>query len=172
MLNRRYVLRLQFCLRVSLTVALLTVVATPSFSYLVRARQSAEELTVVAGEDAFELNGTAMAGTDCNALWAWTNPDGWQQIGGNSLTDTSYNQFGLAPGRTYHSTMRAARAGDVSGPWSDYAFATFKPPMAAPALTSKAGEGEVELSVGRWRAQYAMNCGYGPAPTAGRRLAE
>ena len=110
MLNRRYLLRFQFCLRVSLTVALLTVVATPSFSYLVRARQSAPELTVVAGEDAFELNWTAMAGTDCNALWAWTNPEGWQQIGGVNLTGTLYTHADAIAGTTYYHAIRSVNA--------------------------------------------------------------
>ncbi len=172
MLNPRYLLRLQFCLRVSLTIALLTVVAAPSLPYLVWAQQSAPELTVVAGEDAFELSWTAVAGAERYALWAWASPDGWQRTGGNSLTNTSYSHFRFTPGRTYHYTMRAAHAGGVSGPWSDYAFATFKPPIATPALTSEAGEGKVALSVGRWRAQHAMNCGYGPTPTADKGSAE
>ena len=136
-----------------LSVAFLTVAAFLLYTSMASAQQtsteatlSAPELTAEAGESAVGLSWTAVIGAERYELWVWTSADGWQQIGGDNLTDTSYNHTGLAAGTTYYYTVRAVNAGGVAGPWSEYASVTFEPSLATPTLTAEAGESAVELS--------------------------
>ena len=138
-----------------LAVALLAVAAVLVYANLVWAQQTSTEaslsapaLTAEAGDGTVELSWTAVTGAERYELWVWTSVDGWQQIGGDNLTDTAYRHTGLTAGMTYYYTVRALHAGDVTGPWSEYVSGTFDPPIAAPTLTAQAGEGEVELSWG------------------------
>ena len=138
-----------------LAVALLAVAAVLVYANLVWAQQTSTEaslsapaLTAEADDGTVELTWTAVTGAERYELWVWTSVDGWQQIGGDNLTDTAYRHTGLTAGMTYYYTVRAVHAGDVTGPWSEYVSGTFDPPMAAPTLTAQAGEGEVELSWG------------------------
>jgi hypothetical protein len=138
-----------------LAAALLATSAVLIFVNLVWAQQTSTEaavpapsLTAEADNGTVELNWTAVTDAERYELWVWTSADGWQQIGGDSLTDTTYSHTELTTGTTYHYTVRAVHAGGVTGPWSEYVSATFDPPIAAPTLTAQAGEGEVELSWG------------------------
>ena len=138
-----------------LAAALLATSAVLIYANLVWAQQTSTEaavpapsLTAEADNGTVELNWTAVADAERYELWAWTSADGWQQIGGDSLTDTTYSHSGLTTGTTYYYTVRAVNAAGETGPWSEYVSATFDPPVAAPTLTAQAGEGEVELSWG------------------------
>ena len=123
-----------------------TPTATP-----VAVSNSVPSLTAVGGETAVQLSWTSVTGAERYVLWVWTSADGWQQIGGDNLTGTTYSHFGLSAGTTYHYAVRAEYAGNEAGPWSEHAFATVgaeESSVAAPALTTAAGEGMVELSWG------------------------
>ena len=52
-------------------------------------------------------------------LWAWDSDTEWQQLGGGTLTGTSYSHSPLTSGTTYYYQIRAFNSdGDPSG-WSD-----------------------------------------------------
>ena len=136
-----------------LSVAFLTVAAFLLYTSMASAQQtsteatlSAPELTAEVGELAVGLSWTSVTDAERYQLWVWTSAVGWQQIGGNNLTDTSYNHTGLAAGTTYYYTVRAIHAGGVTGPWSEYESAMFEPSLVAPTLTAETGESAVELS--------------------------
>ena len=138
-----------------LAVALLAVVGLVSFTNLVWAQQTSTEatlsapaLTAEAGESAVGLSWGAVQGAERYEPWVWTSADGWQQIGEDDLTGTTYSHVGLTAGTTYYYTVRAVNAAGETGPWSEYASVTFEPSLAAPTLTAQSGEGAVELSWG------------------------
>jgi len=137
-----------------LAVAILTVAAVLIYANLASAQQTSTEATLTAPALTAEadngrvgLNWTEVTGAERYGLWVWTSADGWQQIGGDNLTGTTYSHTGLTAGTTYYYTVRAVHAGSVTGPWSEYASATYEEqPLAAPTLTAEAGEGAIEMS--------------------------
>ena len=101
---------------------------------------AAPALAAAASEGAIVLNWTSLTGALRYELFAWTHPGGWQQIGGDNLTGTTYTHTGLAAGTPYFYAVRAVHAGGVAGPLSQSS-------LAAPALTAVDGEGgAVELN--------------------------
>ena len=114
-----------------LAAALLATSAVLIFVNLVRAQQTSTEaavpapsLTAEVDNGTVELNWTAVAGAERYELWVWTSADGWQQIGEDNLTDTTYSHTGLTTGTTYYYTVRAVNADGVTGPWSEFTSAT------------------------------------------------
>ena len=65
-----------------------------------------------------------MTGAVRYELWAWTSTDSWYQIGGDSLTGTTYTHGGVTAGITYYYTVRAVDIEGETSNWSDYASAT------------------------------------------------
>ena len=106
----------------------------------------APELTAQASDRAVELTWTEVDGAARYELWSWTSADGWEQIGGDNLTATSYTHFGLAAGVSYYYQIRAVIADDENGEWSQLVSATVPVNLAAPELTAQAAAGAVELS--------------------------
>ncbi len=114
-----------------LAAALLATAAVLIYANLVWAQQTSTEaavpapsLTAEVDNGTVELNWTAVAGAERYELWVWTSADGWQQIGEDNLTDTTYSHTGLTAGTTYYYTVRAVNADGVTGPWSENASAT------------------------------------------------
>ncbi len=67
----------------------------------------------------------------------WKDASGWQQIGGNNLTATSFPHTGLTVGVTYYHQIRARNAAGEPGPWSEQASTTVtEADPSAPAQTS------------------------------------
>lgn len=106
----------------------------------------APELTAQAADRSVELTWTEVAGAARYELFSWTSADGWEQIGGEDLTGTSYTHSQLVAGITYHYQIRAIDADDENGEWSELVSATTPHALDAPTLTAQAGAGAVELS--------------------------
>ena len=52
-------------------------------------------------------------------LWAWDSVDEWRQLGGATLTGTSYSHPDLTSGTTYYYQIRAVNSDGAAGGWSD-----------------------------------------------------
>ena len=81
-------------------------------------------LSAVAGTSQVHLSWNSIPGASRYELWAWDSEAGWEQIGGNDLTATSYQHVGVSDGVTYYYAVRAVAGSGSSGPWSQYAEAT------------------------------------------------
>ena len=99
--------------------------------------ESAPTLTATPSADAVELNWTEVSGAVRYDLWTWWDAAiGWQQIGGDSLTGTTYTHTEVTAGVTYYYAVRGMdAAGDAVSAWSDYATAT---PLSGIAATATA----------------------------------
>ena len=75
-------------------------------------------LTAEVAEGSVELGWEAITGAVRYVLWAWTSANEWQQIGGDSLTDTTYTHSDVTAGTTYYYQMRAVNAGGGTSAWS------------------------------------------------------
>ena len=79
---------------------------------------SVPALTAEATESAVELSWTAVAGAARYELWVWDSVNGWRQIGGNTLTGTTYTHSDVTAGTTYYYQMRAVNGGGGTSAWS------------------------------------------------------
>ena len=103
--------------------------------------ESAPTLTATPSADAVELNWTEVSGAVRYDLWTWWDAAiGWQQIGGDSLTDTTYTHTEVTAGVTYYYAVRGMDAAGVAvSAWSDYAWATT--PLSGTTATATATPG-------------------------------
>ena len=97
---------------------------------------AAPELTAKAVEGTVQLSWNAVPGAARYQLSTWWASDpGWQSLGGDSLTATSYTHTDVTAGTTYYYSIRAVNAaGDTSGWLEEYPSATV--PAAATPLTT------------------------------------
>ena len=114
-----------------LAVILLAVGAGLIYTELVSAQESSTEaalsapsLTAEAGEGEVALRWDAVSGAVRYELWVWTSAAGWQDIGGDNLTGTTYSHTGLTAGTTYHYAARALNGSGEASEWSAYAAVT------------------------------------------------
>ena len=144
-----------------------TVTPTPTPSPTV-AVLSAPVLTAQAAEDGVELSWTTVHGATRYELFVWDSVNEWRQIGGDSLTGTTYTHTDLVAGTTYFYTILAVNADGETSALSDHVStdtptatpthtpaATVTPTptpsptvavLSAPVLTAQAAEDGVELS--------------------------
>ncbi len=85
-----------------------------------------------------ELSWDAVSGAVRYALWAWESVNGWQKIGGDNLTSTSFVHSSAAVGVTYFYAVRAVNGSGDGGPWSRYAKATVTV-AASPSAEDRGG---------------------------------
>ena len=135
-----------------LAVILLAVTAILSFTDLASAQQSSTTstlstptLSAQAGENGVNLSWTSVQGATRYQLWAWNSVDDWQEIGGDSLTSTTFTHTDATADTTTHYTVRAVNAAGETSAWSDYASATVSA-VSTPSLTAQATENGTELS--------------------------
>ena len=76
-------------------------------------------MTAQASEDGVELSWTTVHGATRYELFVWDSVNDWRQIGGDSLTGTTYTYTDLVAGTTYFYTIRAANADGETSAWSD-----------------------------------------------------
>ncbi len=103
-----------------------TPTATPSATTTATATPTVEAQALTAptltAQDtggAVELSWTAVAGAVRYELFYWTSAEGWQQLGGDNLTATSYTHSGPEVGTTYYYTVRGVNAAGQGGPWAE-----------------------------------------------------
>ena len=115
---------------------------------------STPTLTAQAGESNIELSWTVVTDAVSYQLYVWDSVNLWRQLGGNTLTDTSYTHTDVADGTAYWYTVRAVNAAEQASAWSEYATVTANGPQtqtltptstpvdaptATPTATSKLG---------------------------------
>ena len=83
-----------------------------------------------------------MTGAVRYELWVWTEAGGWQQIGGNNLTVTTFRHDDLQAGGTFYYAVRALNTDGVASPWSQYASATLAPSLIA-FVSNRDGNDEI-----------------------------
>ncbi len=109
--------------------------------------EPAPTLTATPAADAVELSWTKVSGATRYALYTWWDADiGWQRIGGDSLTGTTYTHMEVTAGVTYYYAIRGMdAAGEAVSAWSEFPSAT---PLSGTAatVTATAAAGAVELS--------------------------
>ena len=66
-----------------------------------------------------ELSWTTVHGATRYELFVWDSVNQWRQIGGDSLTGTTYTYTDLVAGATYFYIIRAANADGETSAWSD-----------------------------------------------------
>ena len=97
---------------------------------------SAPVLTAQAAEDGVELSWTTMHGATRYELFVWDSVNDWRQIGGDSLTGTTYTYTDLVAGTTYFYTIRAVNADGETSAWSDYVSTATAIPAHTPTATA------------------------------------
>ena len=101
---------------------------------------SAPVLTAQAAEDGVELSWTTVHGATRYELFVWDSVNEWRQIGGDSLTGTTYTHTDLVAGTTYFYTILAVNADGETSALSDH-VSTDTPtdtPTATPTHTPAA----------------------------------
>ena len=107
---------------------------TPTASPTVAAL-AAPVLTAQASEDGVELSWTTVHGATRYDLFVWDSVNEWRQIGGDSLTGTTYTTPILVVGTTYFYIIRAANADGETSAWSDYVSTATAIPAHTPTAT-------------------------------------
>ena len=97
---------------------------------------SAPVLTAQAAEDGVELSWTTMHGATRYELFVWDSVNDWRQIGGDSLTGTTYTYTDLVAGTTYFYTIRAVNADGETSAWSDQVSTVTATATHTPAATA------------------------------------
>ena len=101
---------------------------------------SAPVLTAQAAEDGVELSWTTVHGATRYELFVWDSVNDWRQIGGDSLTGTTYTYTDLVAGTTYFYIIRAANADGETSAWSDQVSTVTATATATHTPTATAGQ--------------------------------
>ena len=99
------------------------------------------------GADTIDLSWNDVDDAVSYDLWAWDSVDEWRQLGGGTLTGTSFSHSPLTSGTTYYYQIRAFNSdGDPSG-WSDRVNEVAGDMVPdEPALTATAGYQQITVS--------------------------
>ena len=118
-------------------------------SVSVPASLPAPVLTARASPGAVDLSWEPVTGASRYELWTWRDEEsGWQQLGGDNLTATTFSHAGLAIGATYYYMIRAVTASGGTSDWServDVPIPSALPPAATPTPTATATETRNDL---------------------------
>ena len=101
---------------------------------------TAPTLTAQDTGGAVELSWTAVAGAVRYELFYWTSAEGWQQLGGDNLTATSYTHSDPEVGTTYYYTVRGVNAAGQGGPWAENVPVTVSAGQAATATPTSTAD--------------------------------
>lgn len=96
----------------------------------------APSLTAELSGGAVDLEWDSVPGAVRYDLWSWTSEDGWQEIGGDNLTATTFTHTEVEVGTTYYYAVRAVNAAGEASAWSEYVPVTATAPPSATATPS------------------------------------
>ena len=131
--------------------ATITPTATPPTTGTSAPSLSVPVLNAEAIEGGVALSWNAVPGATRYELWAWTEPGGWQRLGGNNLAASSYDHTMLMAGTVYYYVIRAEDSGGHVSGWSPYLAAAVpaspasETALAVPMLIAAPAEGRVEI---------------------------
>jgi len=95
-------------------------------------------LAAAASQSSVSLSWSSVTGAARYQLWVWDSVNEWQQLGGDSLTDSTFTHYNVTAGTTYSYAVRSVGASGVASAWSRYATVTIPsqsdPPTATPTL--------------------------------------
>ncbi len=105
-------------------------------------------LTAAAKAGSVELRWAPVHGAVRYILMTWWDAAvGWQDIGGDNLTATTFIHTAVVPGTTYHYTARAVNdAGDITD-WSTYATAVAQSAQATTSTSTPTAAPSVDPTV-------------------------
>ena len=89
-----------------------------------------------------ELSWTTVHGATRYELFVWDSVNEWRQIGGDSLTGTTYTYTDLVAGTTYFYIIRAANADGETSAWSDQVSTATATATVTPTRTPTATTGQ------------------------------
>ncbi len=93
-----------------------------------------------------KLSWDAVTGAVRYELWYWTSAEGWQQIGGDNLTATSYTHAGPELGTTYFYTVRAVNAANQAGDWAENVSVTVTPTQSLTSTPTPTSTADASLT--------------------------
>ena len=171
-----------------LLVSILAVAAVLSLTNLVSAQQSsilsAPELTAQASAGAVELSWETVHDAARYELLTWWDADtGWQPLGGDNLTGTSYTHTTVTAGTTYFYSIRVVNTAGEASDWLQPSPSVTVPaaetpgsgtPPIAPELTAMGSRrrGRVKLGNRAGPPPATNSCTGGTQTPAGSRWAE
>ena len=139
-----------------LLLAMITILSYPNLASAQQASPPVSQLTAKAAGGAVELSWEAVQEAVRYELLTWWDAGiGWQPLGGDNLTATSFTHTTVTAGTTYHYTIRTVNAAGQASDWlAPFPTATVPvestpgsgTPPATPVLTAAAVAGAVELS--------------------------
>ncbi len=124
-----------------------TATATPTSTPTAAAQDlPAPTLTARDTGGAVDLSWDAVTGAVRYELWYWTGQAGWNQIGGDNLTATTYTHAMLEVGTTYFYTVRAVNAANQGGAWSENVSLTVTAPQSLTATPTPTTTADASLT--------------------------
>lgn len=106
---------------------------------------STPRLTARVSSSAVNLSWNIVSGATRYVLWVWDRTNGWKQIGGDNLTETSYVHTEVSPNIRYYFTVVATDGEGRYSKFSDYASVIIRE-ISTPRLTARTVGNRIELS--------------------------
>ena len=106
------------------------------------------------GHQQITVSWQAVPRADTYELWTWQEGGAWEQLGGGSLTATSFTHSNLTVGAKHYYAIRALNNDGAEGAWSEYVGALAAGELPTPVLTAAAGPAQVAVT---WQAVTGAN---------------
>lgn len=91
-------------------------------------------LTAEVKSDSIYLSWNSISDANYYFLWSWEKVEGWKNLSGEGLQETSFEHSDIHAGATYYYYVAAVNADGQRGPWSEPAIAPFQT-LPAPTLS-------------------------------------
>ena len=115
---------------------------------------AAPTLTLTPGHQQIAISWQPVTGADTYELWTWQEGGAWEQLGGGTLTATSFTHSNLTVGEKHYYALRGLNNDGAEGAWSEYVGAIAAGELPTPVLTAAAGPAQVTIT---WPAVTGAN---------------